>query len=278
MLVFFPLVLAFFVLYLAVSFAICLIVPMTDNQIKSAKVLGLERYWRAPGKLLEVRETMDGSSDIIIPDDFLNEENGETLDSCKHLSLRKSLECTVQDDLRKGPFGTKIENDSDNDRPHYLLHGWTGPYDPSGDELWCTHARTATWAAIYSWSVWLPTGNWTKWSQAIDLGTAPEVLGYIYLFGVGNPDFYNEPRIARIGALSGNSPDHTLETENKVFARYNYRQTKYLGDFPKGDPDAFVFKGERVLREANLQLLHQYRVMNPKKQHAEVVRADASTC
>mmetsp|Transcript_7156 Transcript_7156/g.17968 ORF Transcript_7156/g.17968 Transcript_7156/m.17968 type:complete len:373 (+) Transcript_7156:204-1322(+) len=293
-----PIVLIFLVLYIVMALAMCFFVPMNDHQIKSAKMLGLEFYWRTPGKLLTVRETTTttsstptptptksvsgapSSADILIPDEFFVKNYDETgekkLDTLKRFSLRKSIEYTVQEDLRGGPFGTRIGNDSDNDRPHFLLHGWTDPYDPTNNEnngndgddddkieLWCTHARTATWAAIYSWSGRLPPGGWTNWSRTIDLETAPEVLGYVYLLEVANPGFYDVPRIARIGALAVNAPNHTPETKNKVFARFNYGQSRTMGDFPKGDPDAFVFKGRRVFEEANIRILRQYRVMNP---------------
>ncbi|VEU34528.1 unnamed protein product [Pseudo-nitzschia multistriata] len=257
-----PIVLALFLLYVAFTAALLCVVTVNDYQIKSSKVLSYENWWRAPGKMLRVKETGDSSSDIVISADMVNDD-GE-LDTGKNTSLRKSIECTLGEHLRKGPHGPGIAADEDRDRPHYLLHGWPEPFDPAGDELWCTHARTATWAAIYSWSVRLRPGGFLKnWNQAIDLETAPEVFGYVYLFEIGNPDFYDKDRIARVGALAANAPDHTPETENKVFARYNYGHVKYMGDFPEGDPDAYVFKGEKVMSEARLRLLHTYRVINP---------------
>jgi len=231
--------------------------------MKAGMLIKFEFLMRAPGKRLEVKETEDSFSDILISQDFVNDK-GE-LDSCKHLSLRKSIECTVQEHLCQGKHGVKIDNDGDRDQPHYFLHGWSEPYDPDAHEIWFTHARTATWAAIYGWTAQLPPrSRWTQGMQSINLSTAPEVFGYVYLFEIANPDFYNQQRIARIGALAINSPDHTPETANKIFARYNYRAVRRIGDFPKGDPDAYIFKGKGLLQEAQLRVLHQYRIINPQ--------------
>ena len=275
-----PLILILFVFYVLFVFIVLIFTPTNENQKKTAKYMGFEAWYRVPGKKLEIIETPsnnngkgkndDGvtSFDILIPNDFVNDEKTK-LDSCKYLSLRKSIEYTVKTHLRQGPYGTDIfEKDNDRDEPHYLLHGWSSKYDPNGDELWCTHARTATWAAIYSWTNQLKGGegsflqffNPSAWDQAIDLKTAPDVFGYIYLFQVTNPDFYKtQPRIVRVGNLQANSP-HTPETDGKIFVRYGYSKVKMMGDFPNGDPDAYIFKG-KVLQEAKLKILHQYRIM-----------------
>lgn len=67
----------------------------------------------------------------------------------------------------------------------------------------------------------------------------------------------------RVGGNTINSPEHTPETEGKVFVRYGYRTVKYVGNFPKDDPDAYIFKGE-ALKHAKLKILHTYRVLNPQ--------------
>jgi len=36
-----------------------------------------------------------------------------------------------------------------------------------------------------------------------------------------------------------------------------------MGDFPKGDPDAYIFRGAKVFEDANLKKLHEYRIMKP---------------
>jgi len=255
-----PIILVLLVLGIVLSCITLAFMSVNEHQKKTAKYLAFENWYRAPGKKLEVKATGLSSSDIIIPKDFVNDDG--QLDTCKHISLRKSIECTVQEHCRRGRYGAAIESNEDRDAPRYLLHGWPEPYDPNGDEMWFTHARTATWAAIYSWTGQLAAG-WTDWSPLIDLKTAPDVFGYIYLFEVGNPNFYKEPRIVRVGSRAFNAPDHTPETENKIFARYDYGHVKYMGDFPQGDPDAYIFKGEKVLKEAKLKLLNRYRVIKP---------------
>lgn len=265
LLVFSPVVLILLLLYVAMICIIMQFATVNEFQIKSGKLMGLEFWWKSPGELLQVKSTGKDddnveSFDILISKDFVNEDG--QLDTCKQLSLRKSIECTVQEHCRRGRYGAAIESNEDRDAPRYLLHGWPEPYDPNGDEMWFTHARTATWAAIYSWTGQLAAG-WTNWSPLIDLKAAPDVFGYIYLFEVGNPNFYNEPRIVRVGSRAFNAPNHTPETENKIFARYDYGHVKYMGDFPQGDPDAYIFKGEKVLKEAKLKLLNRYRVIKP---------------
>lgn len=270
-----PLLLVLSVVYIIIVLVFVWFMPLHKSQIKAGKLLGYEAWWRSPGIQLEVNESTTkpntkhkhASFDIIIPKDFITKDG--KLDTCKKYSLRKSIEYTVQEHLRYGHFGSEIfENDTDRMTPQYLLHGWSPEeYDPHGDEVWTTHARTATWAAIYSWSSHLP-GLWTEWNTKIDYKSTtlvPDVLGHIYLFQVTNPNLYDTAdRIVRIGQFAYNSPDHTKETDGKVFARYNYGEVKYMGDFPDGDPDAYIFKGKKVLDDAKLKILHHYRVMNPR--------------
>lgn len=275
-----PLLLALFVIYVCMVAGFLLTSEISDYQKKTGKVLGAEFWFRAPGKLLQVTPneaalpTSDGTpkgatSDIWISKDFVRTypENGTTLvlDTNKHLSLRKSIEVTLKEDLRNGKFGALIAADTDRNRPRYLLHGWPEFLDPQGDEIWFTHARTTTWASLYSWSARLPM-RWGTYDFArrIDLASCPEVLGYAYLMEVANYDqFYATDRIAKIGMADYNAPEHTPETETKIFCRYNYKEVRNLGDFPKGDPDAYVFKGRKVMDEANLKVLHRYRIMKP---------------
>jgi len=275
MIIFSPILLVLFLLYLIIVFSILQCLSFNGNQRKAGNILGIEAWYKVPGKRLEVKETGNDSSDIIIPAEFLHnyDELGDDsikLETCKFISLRKSIECTVQDHLGKGLYGAKIVDNDDRDRPRYLLHGWTDHYNPSNEgsdepEVWCTHARTATWAAIYSWTGRLQDGGWTDWNrnQQINMRTAPDVFGYIYLFGISNPNFYDQERVVRVGRTTILSPKHTCKTDGKIFARYDYGQVRAMGDFPKGDPDCYIFKGEKVLNEANLKILHRYRVMKP---------------
>jgi len=265
-----------FLLYIPFCVILLQFMTINDYQQKTKKLLSMEAWWRSPGELLAVKPTkgIENSFDILIAKEFVSDGGGgnrkkKYLDTCKHRSLRKSIESTVQEHIRRGKYGDAIQLDGNRDEPRYLLHGWPEPYDPQGDEMWFTHARTATWAAIYSWTGWM-VGGWTNWTQRIDFDTAPDVFGYIYLFEVANPNFYNtteeQSRIVRVGWNCVNAPDHTPATEHKIFARYGYKEVKYMGDFPPDDPDAYIFKGDKVMKEANLKVLQQYRVMKPSLQ------------
>lgn len=217
---------------------------------------------RSPeGRQLDVKESGNASSDILISQEFVG---GSNLNTCECVSLRKSLEITISDHLRRGVYGSKIEGDTDREAPHYLLHGWTESWDSTSDEVWTAHASQACWSALYSWSGQL-SGNMAR---AIELHSCPEVLGYVYLLEVSNPEFYsNGSRISRFepGSKNPNAPEHTAETDGKIFARYGYgKMFSALGyEFiPVEGPDAYIFKG-KVMQEAKLEVLHTYRIMKP---------------
>lgn len=172
----------------------------------------------------------------------------------------------------------------DRDRPRYLLHGRPEPWWPQSGEIWFTHAQTGTWAAFYSWSTRLSLSvpslegssfwstMWRKlkvslldYDQSIDLSTCPDVMGYAYLVEVADYDeFYATDRVFKItDPMMANMPELTPETKRKMFVRYNYNKLSGQGNFPKGDPDAYVFKGRTVIEEANLRVIHRYRIMKP---------------
>ena len=53
--------------------------------------------------------------------------------------------------------------------------------------------RPVGWGRVVGW-------GWSALTQAIDLQTVPDVLGYVYLIEVSNPAFYGEAsRIVRVG-------------------------------------------------------------------------------
>lgn len=253
-------------LLLWILFVICYSIKIKVNefQMKTGIVLVGEMLYRAPGKVLDITPSGSARSDILISDDFVDKKG--MLNTCKGVSLRKSLEVTVLKDLQKSTFGRQIKGDSDRDTPHYLLHGWTDPLDTKSDqicteEIWTTHARVASWAAQYSWSAQLPF-QYGKFTQAITLQDCPEVLGYIYLIEVSNPEFYAKgSRVVRVQG-GANAPEHTPETDGKIFARYGYGLAKHMGNFMPDDPDAYIFKGQ-VVQDAQLKILHTYRVVKP---------------
>jgi hypothetical protein len=257
-----PLILLLFIL----SALLMCCISFNDNQKSSLKVLMFEAWYKAPGKQLEVKATGEASSDIIISNDFIDTQH--KLHACAlGVSLRKSIEYTVEGHCHQGPHAAKIESDTDVDKPRYHLHGWTEPFDPiDGDEVWTCPARVAQWSALYSWSGALPKGlGWSALTQAIDLRTAPEVLGYLYLLEVSNPTFYEgASRIVKVGQKTVNCPDHTPETAGKIFARYGYQDAYYLGNMKTdgSEPDAYIFKG-KTFKEATFKIVHAYRIMKP---------------
>jgi len=282
LIIFSPIVIALLVLY-AIVVAYYLLFKIRDiheYQIKSGKLLGFEMWFRAPGKIQRVVPTPENapdvgdgtpqhaSSDILISQDLIRRKEDGTktniLDTGRNISLCKSIQVTVNEDLQQSPHGAAIRANRDLDKPRYLLHGWGDPLNPQDEEFWFTHARTSTWAGIYSWTKQLPMGRgMLEFNSSIPLDGAPEVFGYIYLMEVTNPRFYEKERISKTTAQNGFAPEHTPETEDKIFARYNYGKVRYMGDFPKGDPDAYIFKGRKVIEEANLRVIHRYRIIKP---------------
>lgn len=243
-----------------------LLVKMNPNQEATLKVLTFDPWYKAPGKKLVVKPSDKDVSDIVIPGEFVDKKG--LLHSCGGLglSLRKSIEHTVDAHIRAGEHGTKVAGDTDVDRPRYLLTGSIYPYDPTYDELWASPGRMCQWPAMYSWSPRLPQGlGCAALTQTIDLADAPDVFGYIYFLAVSNPQYYENDRIVKVGQTTVNCPAITPENEGKVFARYGYRDAYQFGNIKTdgSEPDAYIFKG-KTLAEAQLKLLHTYRIMKPE--------------
>lgn len=111
----------------------------------------------------------------------------------------------------------------------------------------------------------MPEGlNGAGFTQTIDLKGAPHVFGYIFFFEVCNQQFYDTERIEKVGRLVVNCPEITPENQGKIFARYGYDKAREMGNIPDISkvPDAYIFKG-KALKDAQLKLLHTYRVMKP---------------
>lgn len=243
---------------------------LNPNQVATLKILKFfEPWYKCPGMRMEVRSTGPDTSDIIIAKEFVDERR--ILHTCggMGLSLRKSVECTVDTHIRKGPHAAALAADTDVDKPRLHLHGRLWPYDPAspGDECWTSGARCCQWPAMYAWSGRLPEGmSCGAFTQQIDVATAPQVFGYIVLFEVSNPNFYaGESRITRLGSGATNAPDHTPETEGKIFARYNFYDSYTFGNLRTdgSEPDAYIFKG-KTLRDAEMKVLHTYRLVKPE--------------
>lgn len=256
-----PLILLFVIF--AVAFALCF--PLSPAQAGALKIFTFEPLYKAPGAKLKLKASGPDTSDIIIPDEFVD-SNG-LLNCCggTGVSLRKSIEFTVEEHIRSGPYGAKVASDTNVDEPQYHLNGGTFSWDPTYQERWTSSARYCTWPAIYCWSSYLPEGmGCSGLSQAGDLEEAPEVLGYIDFFEIGNPKFYETDRIVEVGGGTVNCPEITPENEGKIFARYHYQKTNEFGNHPNdfSVPDAYIFKGKTV-KDAQFKILHRYRLMKP---------------
>mmetsp|Transcript_115811 Transcript_115811/g.210662 ORF Transcript_115811/g.210662 Transcript_115811/m.210662 type:complete len:308 (-) Transcript_115811:181-1104(-) len=259
--IFAPILIIFIVVFLVYLCCVTYCHKLNDHQMSAVRFLFLELWYKTPGKLFVTKESGDTVTDIFIPPAWVN-EHGQ-LEFCHSMSLKKSLEFTVRSHSQSGPHGQKIDKDDAPDRPHMFFHAWPDPIDLQSDELWCSHARHTLYAGVYSWSIWIP-GSWVlPTSRVIDLRSIPDVMGYIYLLEITNPEFYKHgSRVHVMAKPTVNVPHHTAETDGKIFARYNYRPAQIIGDIPKNDPDAYVFKG-RVLQEADLKIIHTYRVLKP---------------
>jgi hypothetical protein len=241
----------------------------TPGQTGMMKVKTLDFWWfKAPGKRLEVKSTGADTSDIIIASDFVSEGKLRTCGG-SGFSLRKSIECSVDADIRAGPHAAKIVGDTAVEKPRYHLHGRVFPYDPTwGDEhqreLWTNSARYCHWPAVYTFSGLLPEGlGWSAFTENITLESAPEVFGYIILFELTNPTFfYGDSRTIHVGQKAVNCPPITPENEGKLFVRYGYMDAYGFGNLPNNEPDAYIFKG-RTLKDAQMKILHTYRLMKP---------------
>jgi len=242
---------------------------LTPGQVGMIKIKTLDTWWfKAPGRQLEVKSTGDDTSDIVISRDFVREGKLHTCGG-SGFSLRKSIECSVDAHIRAGPHAAKIAEDTEVEKPRYHLHGRVFPYDPNwGDEnereLWTNSARYCHWPSVYTFSGLLEGGlSWSGFTEKVTLESAPEVFGYIILFELTNPTFFDgDSRIIKAGAATMNCPEITSENEGKLFVRYGYHEAYYFGNLPSNEPDAYIFKG-KTLKDAQMKVLHTYRLMKP---------------
>jgi hypothetical protein len=260
-----PLILLFIIL---ICFLLCC-KKFTPGQQGMMKVKTLDFWWfKAPGKSLEIKSTGADTSDIIISSDFVSEGKLLTCGGAG-FSLRKSIECSVDAHIRAGPLGAKIEGDTNVEKPRYHLHGTVYPYDPNyGEEnqreMWTNSARYCHWPACYTFTGLLPEGmGCSGLTEKITLESAPAVFGYILLFELTNPTFFiGDSRNIRVGISAVDCPKITPENEGKLFVRYGYKDAYGFGNLPSNEPDAYIFKG-KTLKDAQMKLLHTYRLMKP---------------
>eukprot|EP00931_Biecheleriopsis_adriatica_P086720 TRINITY_DN6132_c0_g1_i1.p1 TRINITY_DN6132_c0_g1~~TRINITY_DN6132_c0_g1_i1.p1 ORF type:complete len:314 (-),score=42.02 TRINITY_DN6132_c0_g1_i1:299-1240(-) len=247
---------------------------LSPHQMSSMKVFKiLEPWYKAPGERFATQKHDEKTTDICIPMTMVDDT--KCLRTCGGLgtSLRKSLEHTVDSHIREGLYGKQVVADTDVNRPHYFLNGSLYKYDPSYDELWASAGRMCQWPALYSWSGHSPAGNSCCTASEIyccddkiPMDSLPDVLGYIYFLELSNPNYYDKPdRVEKVG-FTPNCPPITPQNEGKVFARYGYMDAYGFGNLKTdgSEPDAYIFKG-KALEEANMKLLHTYRILKPSQ-------------
>jgi len=245
------------------------VIKFSPHQAAAFKCFKLfEHYYKAPGKKLTVSSSGKDQYDVTVGQEFVDSKG--KLNTCGGTgwSLRKSLEHTIDSHIRDGPHGAKVGQDTDVNKPIYHLNGSVYPYDPKFDELWTSPGRLCQWPAIYSWTPILggslnPCNGGL--SQCADLADVPDVFGYIFLFQVTNPQYYDQDRIIRVGQSTVNCPEITPDNEGKIFARYGFRDTYYFGNLKTdgSEPDAYIFKGA-TLEDAQMKVLATYRIMKPQ--------------
>jgi len=103
--------------------------------------------------------------------------------------------------------------------------------------------------------------------------TDQNVVGYIYLFKVTNPDFYASENGGGVYHYDGADCPLCLwcpccqVNRGKLLARHNYCCTEYCGDdAPTGMADAYVFKWG-AQQKAGLSIAHTYRIVTPSATH-----------
>jgi len=242
---------------------------MSPHQLAGLKIFKiLDPWYKAPGMRFDTKKKDESSTDIFIPASMVDDAG--CLRTCGSLgiSLRKSLEHTVDSSIREGPYSKQIAADTNVDRPRYLLNGSLYNYDPSYDEVWASPGRACQWPAVYCWSGHLPgEGPMVTeifcCSDKIPMDSLPDVLGYIYLLEASNPKYYEGDRVQKVG-FTPNCPEVTPENEGKLFARYGYLDAYNFGNMKTdgSEPDAYIFKA-KALEEADMKLLHTYRIIKP---------------
>ena len=217
----------------------------------------------APGEMLEVVHKDGVTSKIIIPRAKVDASG--KMRTTAGWSLRRSLDMTLTDEMKNCRYASEITKD-DPHLPEYLLHGWTSVDLETAEELWCAHAGCTSYAAACSWADRQDTG----FTDVVRVHPVNEdVLGRVVLMRM-NKQFLEGDRVYRleptvngrkrskneIGGAEISDPAAT----GKVIVRNGYEMTKVFGNFKQNEPDAFIFKGNDVIKEAGLQIVHTWEI------------------
>jgi len=216
---------------------------------------------------LQIQRRDEKSSDVMVPDSLIS-KSGSWMNTSWGVSLRRSLQHSIQRDLEQGCYATEIAND-DPRAPFYFLSGQPTTFDLAKEsEVWTSHASNTFWSTALAY-----VDELKCCSQKIELSdqenTDDNVVGLILLLKVTDSTFYSEANGG--GVYDYDGADCPLCTwclccqlnRGKVFARHNYCFTEYCGgDAPTGIADAFIFRFGAKER-AGLEIAHVYRVIKP---------------
>jgi len=216
---------------------------------------------------LEVQRQDNTTSDVVVPESFMD-SSGQLMNTAFGVSLRRSLQEAVQQDLEAGPLGSEIAGD-DPQAPRYFLSGQPTGFDLAPeDEVWTAHASQTFWPSCVAFADELMVC-----SQQIRLSpTASKddrVLGVIVLLKVTDPTFYSSDNGGGIYHYDGDVLPFCLWcpccqlNRGKVFARHNYILTEcFAGNQATGVADAYIFKFGAA-QKAGLEVAHTYRIISP---------------
>eukprot|EP00931_Biecheleriopsis_adriatica_P054979 TRINITY_DN32416_c0_g1_i1.p1 TRINITY_DN32416_c0_g1~~TRINITY_DN32416_c0_g1_i1.p1 ORF type:complete len:336 (+),score=41.04 TRINITY_DN32416_c0_g1_i1:56-1063(+) len=239
----------------------------TKGQQGTVHMLIHDFIFASPGQHLEVREIDNMSSDVIIPQSFV--ESGR-LNMHTPISLRRSLQGTIDFEMEFGKFSQRVGGDS-AEHPRYFLNGGVFPADPALEyTIWTSPARqSSAWGALTVLNEYVDLACCCLLQSSVVL---PEdgVLGYITLLQAQNDNFFQRPggayyhltdkKHGEAGVANAeiSDPAEQREAEGKVLLRHDHPMASYFGD--NDDIDAYIFQ-EDVAKSCGLVVVHQYRTV-----------------
>jgi hypothetical protein len=216
---------------------------------------------------LEVQRQDDATSDIMVPESFID-GSGRWMSTALGVSLRRSLQEAVQQDLEAGQFGSEIAGD-DPQAPRYFLSGQPTGFDLAAeDEVWTAHASQTFWPSCTAFADELAVCS-HKIRLSPTASRDERVVGKILLLKVTDPTLYSNENGGGIYHYDGDVLPFCLWcpccqlNRGKVFARHNYFLTEcFAGNQATGVADAYIFKFGAA-QKAGLEIAHTYRIIKP---------------
>jgi len=202
------------------------------------------------GKMLQIAQTSETSSDVILDDEFVTTRWGRrVVNVIGQHHIRRSIDMTLTDAMNSGAHGP-ISSD-DVLRPNFFLTGTGDASVADYNELWTSHASMASWPSLYAWCPSL-----RLLTTSIPLEEDTTVLGYVHLLQTSEP-IPPERYTTRFAPCMGSSP--CFMRDDQVIARRWYWVKNQFGNFPRGLPDAFIFK-KGSTAELGLKTIYTFRV------------------